>query len=213
MHDFFFFFLNDAHRVSKSDKSSTCADILGMLYWVQQPPHWFDNTQWKYRTCNVDDHDLLDETLFMCGTLKAPKYSETSKTQTAYRLQKIPVDCPCEWADKSRRNMYSQQALKITTKYILLTFFLPFLCMEICKREIWSWAKAWFHWISHSSRTGKNTISKKKKGSWLSNEVLIFSVTYTEGNSHTCTHVFEGGSYLQPADFMLTTSECSINVP
>lgn len=31
---FFFFFLNDAHRIFKSEKSSTCADILGMLYWV-----------------------------------------------------------------------------------------------------------------------------------------------------------------------------------
>lgn len=51
----------------------------------------------------------------------------------------------------------------------------------------------------------------EKKGSWLFNEVLIFSVTYTEGNSHTCMHVFEGGSYLKPADYMLTTSECSIN--
>lgn len=52
---------------------------------------------------------------------------------------------------------------------------------------------------------------KEKKGSWLFNEVLIFSVTFTEGNSHTCMHVFEGGSYLKPADYMLTTSECSIS--
>lgn len=56
----------------------------------------------------------------------------------------------------------------------------------------------------------KNHSFKEKKGSWLSSEVLIFSVTYTDGNSHTCTHAFEGGSYLKAADYKLTASERSL---
>lgn len=106
----------------------------------------------KYRICNDDHHHLHIMTLHV-------RHIKGTRTLTdiknIYRLQKRPVHCPC-WERQGWQKL--KQHI-----HILLTFFLPFVCMEIYKKEIWSWAKAWFHWVPHSSPTGKITVLKKKR--------------------------------------------------
>ncbi len=97
--------------------------------------------------------------------------------KNAYRLQKIPVDCPCEWdrADRSWKNTYT----------FCLPFFFPSCAWKYIRKRSQVELK---HDSTEflSSPTGKITVLKRKKGSWLSSEVLIFSVTYTDGNSYAC---------------------------
>lgn len=89
--------------VWKLRKSSTCAGIRhcgNAVLGVTAP-----SLIW-WHTVEITKHAMLMTItyslwLFMWGTWKAPERSQTSKN--AYRLQKIPVDFPCEWDGADRR--------------------------------------------------------------------------------------------------------------
>jgi len=147
---------NFSHRALKSIRHSSIQGtsvIVGMLSWGWQSPHWFDDTQWKVQNMQWWSPSHSHYYSIHVRHIKGTRTLADMKK----RLQVAENTC--------RLSMWVRQSWQKLKEYIhiLLTFFLPFVYMEIYKKEIWSWTKALFHWIPHRSPTGKITVLKKKR--------------------------------------------------